>query len=96
MIVLALFLVGVIACGDDDPAASSSADAAGSCTSLCTKSGFTSGRADVQPNEINCFCEGGTGVVAAGECTSMCTGLGKKGSTFTSGANQPVNACQCD
>lgn len=89
MIMLAAVL---LACSSDDDV-KPAGDAAGSCTNLCTKSGFKSGRADVQPNEINCFCTDGPGTVAAADCTSMCTSLGKsKGAPF--GAK--TDACQCD
>ncbi|MBX3232096.1 MAG: hypothetical protein KIT84_19725 [Labilithrix sp.] len=102
--VVGVLVAALVACSSDDddkPAG----DAAGSCTDLCTKSGFASGRANVYPHEINCFCEGGggaggdagTGTVAAADCSGMCTALGKaKGAVFGSGAGQTANACQCD
>jgi hypothetical protein len=82
-----------MACSEDEEAAR---DPAPSCKQLCTSAGFSDGRADVQPNEVNCFCTGGSGSVAADACASMCKGIGRaKGSVFGSGAPATANACQC-
>jgi hypothetical protein len=94
LVVLASVLV-LVACSSDDEAGGSKTPAAG-CTDLCTAAAFSGSRVDVQPNEINCFCTGGTADVAAAACTSMCTSIGKtKGAPFKSGATN-FNACQCD
>lgn len=84
---LLLAALGLAACG--------STDAPTACTDMCTASGFSSGRSDVQSNETNCFCSGGSGAVTATRCTDMCTSLGKaSGATFKS-ANGPIDSCQC-
>lgn len=72
--------------------AACAADPEASCTSLCTGSGFDEGMADVQPNEVNCFCSGGTGEVLAEECTSMCTSIGKSTGEVFGTMNE---SCQC-
>lgn len=85
----------LLACSSEKDDVTPAADASGSCTNLCAKSGFKAGRADVQPNEINCFCTDGAGTVAAAECTSMCSALGKsKSEPFGGTAGKPA-ACQC-
>lgn len=94
LFVLATLIVSVLACSSSSDGGTST-DKAGSCKDLCTKAGFTSSRLDEQPNEINCFCTGGSGNVDAKACTDMCTGFGKKGATFKT-SNQAVDACQCD
>jgi hypothetical protein len=69
---------------DEDPAMA--------CTDLCTTSGFASGRAEVFPHEVNCFCEGGNASarVEAASCMETCTDLGwNQGEAFA------VYACQC-
>src|SRR5688572_29885562 len=77
-------------CGDD------AADPASACMSLCTSSGFSRSNIDVQPNETNCFCTGGSGTVSASACMSTCTDIDKTTSqVFGSGAGQTANACQC-
>lgn len=68
-------------------------DPEAACTELCTTSGFTSGRAEVFPHELNCFCDGGSASaqVTAAACTKTCTDLGwSAGHAFSS------SACQCD
>ena len=87
LFVSALF-VSLVACsGSDDPASA--------CTDLCTTAGFQDGRVDVQPNEINCFCTGGSGTVSDEACTNMCASTDKSGSqTFGTGPNLK-DACQC-
>lgn len=79
-------------CSDDSEETKSPAVA---CTDMCTKAGFSSGRADVQPHELNCFCTG-AGTVTPAACTEMCSSQNKKGSPFTSGQGvTSANACQC-
>ena len=67
------------------------------CTDLCTGAGFTGGTSDVQSNETNCFCTGGSGTISDSACATMCTQAGKGSSTaFKSGAGvTTANACQC-
>lgn len=72
-----------------------SADPATSCKDLCTGAGYTSSNADVQSNEINCFCSGGTGTVSAESCTKLCTSLGKSSAMTFKSAGTVVNSCQC-
>ena len=73
--------------GNSNPAA----DPAAACTELCTTSGFASGRAEVFPHELNCFCEGGNGNarVEAAECMQTCEDLGwTAGEAFSASAGQ--------
>ena len=95
---LTVFALGLVAmpagCSDDEDDKKN--DSAASCTSLCTGAGFSAGRADVQPNEINCFCTGGSGVVTASACKSMCDGLGRATSAPFGGSAGAENACQCE
>ena len=91
---LVTLFVSLVACSSDDEAGTK--DPATSCNDLCTSAGFGDGRADVQPNEINCFCTGGSGTISATACTDMCSSIGKsKSEPFGSGAGQTANACQC-
>lgn len=87
--VASLLALASSACGpneEPDP------DPAPACTELCTNSGFTSGRAELFPHELNCFCEGGNASsrVEAQACTETCRDLGwSAGEAFAS------SACQC-
>jgi len=93
---VALLSVGLLtgACGSDD---ASSSDATSSCKDICTAAAFTSSRVDVQPNEINCFCSGGTGTVTDAICKDGCTKQGKaKSQPFKTPAAASMDACQCE
>lgn len=78
---------GAVGCGGSDPATS--------CKDMCTEAGYSSANADVQPNEINCFCSSGTGPVTAESCTKLCKALGKSTSTPFKSSGTVVNSCQC-
>ncbi|MBS2015417.1 MAG: hypothetical protein JST00_21190 [Deltaproteobacteria bacterium] len=86
----------VVACSSESSSSGgASNDPASTCTSLCTKAGFTTSRLDSQPNELNCFCSGGSGAVTQAICTEGCTGLGKsKAQPFGQSAGK-MDACQC-
>lgn len=86
-------LAAPVACGGDDDAKK---DPAATCTGMCTGAGFTAGRADVQPNELNCFCTGGSGTVSAAACTTLCSDLEAGAGAPFSGSGGPLDACQCD
>ncbi len=83
-----LFAAAPLACGPNN----NGGDPAAACTDLCTTSGFTSGRAEVFPHELNCFCEGGSASaqVTAAACTETCTDLG-----WSAGNAFSTRACQC-
>lgn len=85
-----LFAAAPLAC---DPNNASGGDPVAACTDLCTTSGFTRGRAEVFPHELNCFCEGGSASaqVTAAACTETCTDLG-----WSAGNAFSTSACQCD
>ena len=85
-----LFAAVPLACGPNN---NKRGDPAAACTDLCTTSGFTSGRAEVFPHELNCFCEGGSASaqVTAAACTETCTDLG-----WSAGSAFSTSACQCD
>lgn len=89
--------VALPACSDDE---GGGADAASSCTNLCTGAGFGAGRSEVAPHEINCYCTGGasTNGVAAEACTSMCKDLGKQNGTLfrPAAGTTSSSGCQCD
>lgn len=89
-------LTALVACSDDDDS-SGSKDPTSSCKDLCTGAGFSSSRVDVQSNETNCFCSGGTGTVTDAACTTMCKGSGKsKAQTFKADKNAAnMDSCQC-
>lgn len=74
-----------------------SADAAGSCSALCTSSGFDAGAAEEYEHEVNCTCSGGdgTGVVDGAACTTACTDLGWTTGTTYASAGGAVDSCQC-
>lgn len=90
--VASLVAFASLACGGNNNRSSGSQDPATACTDLCTTSGFTGGRADVFPHEVNCFCEGGNASsrVEPAECTRTCEDLG-----WTAGEAFSVSACQC-
>ena len=86
-----LFTAGPLACGPSTT--DTSGDPAAACTDLCTTSGFTRGRSEVFPHELNCFCEDGSASarVTAAACTETCTDLG-----WSAGSAFSTSACQCD
>ena len=85
----------LVACSSESSSSGSSGDPASTCTSICTKAGFSTSRLDSQPNELNCFCSGGSGAVTQAICTEGCTGLGKsKAQPFGQSAGK-MDACQC-
>lgn len=88
-----LFAAAPLACGSNNNNNNNGGDPAAACTDLCTTSGFTSGRAEVFPHELNCFCEGGSASaqVTAAACTETCTDLG-----WSAGSAFSTSACQCD
>ena len=85
-------LAAATGCSDDEE--SKSADAAGGCQDMCTKTGFSTSRVDVQPNETNCFCTG-NGTVTGQACTDMCKAIGKPGGEPFGSGSAGANACQC-
>jgi hypothetical protein len=90
-------LAAVVGCSDDEgePGASAGANPESSCKDMCTSTGFSSSRVDVQPNETNCFCAG-PGTVTTEACTQMCSALGKgKPAQFRSGGASKPDSCQC-
>jgi len=84
-----LFAAAPLACNPNN----NGGDPAAACMELCTTSGFTSGRAEVFPHELNCFCDGGnaSSQVTAAACTKTCTDLG-----WSAGNAFSTSACQCD
>src|SRR5690242_12412048 len=58
--------------GSSSSSGGTSANAESSCSSMCTQTGFSSARVDVQPSETNCFCAG-PGTVTTEGCTQLCT-----------------------
>jgi hypothetical protein len=85
--------VALVACSSDDK--SESNDPTVACKDLCTASGFSSSRLDNQPNELNCFCSGGTGTVTAAACTNTCTSAGKKTAQPFKSSGGAFDSCQC-
>ncbi len=71
-------------------------DPSTSCQDTCKQSGFGGSRVDIQPQEVNCFCNSGAGEVSDARCTDFCTGIGKaKGARFKSNGAPSFDACQC-
>jgi len=96
---LLVVITTLVACGSDD--STETKDAATSCKDLCSASGFSSSRVDAQPNEINCFCSGGSGTVTAATCTDGCKSQGKsksqpfKASGPAAAPGMALDSCQC-
>lgn len=99
MILLAFILLGACDSSPSDSAGETAeaADAAGSCSALCTASGFGAGTAEEYEHEVNCTCSGGdgTGAVEAAACTTTCTDLGWTTGTTYASTGGAVDACQC-
>ncbi|MEW5849287.1 MAG: hypothetical protein AB2A00_10755 [Myxococcota bacterium] len=73
-----------------------SKDPATACSDLCTQEGFSSSSVDVQSNETNCFCSGGSGTMTDAHCADMCSSIGKgNAQTFNSTAGGAKDSCQC-
>ncbi|HEX8700790.1 MAG TPA: hypothetical protein VF815_18240 [Myxococcaceae bacterium] len=91
--IASLLAAAPLACNPNNDPNNNNGDPATACTDLCTTSGFTSGRAEVYPHELNCFCEGGaaSAQVTAAACTETCTDLG-----WSAGNAFSTSACQCD
>jgi hypothetical protein len=88
-----LFTAVSLSCNPNPSPNPNGGDPAAACMELCTTSGFTSGRAEVFPHELNCFCDGGnaSAQVTAAACTKTCTDLG-----WSAGNAFSASACQCD
>ena len=82
----AFLILAIAACGKTP---------AQGCADLCTGAGFSDNNLDEQPNELNCFCTGGTGAVSDEACTTMCTDLGKSNAEAFSSTGGENNSCQC-